>query len=110
MKRAMKLTCWCVFALALFRYVPVYYHTMEFNRFVQEQVKVIRSKAPIQEAILNNAEEHNIPLTAEDIRMTTSDSVLRVNVEYHVPVNFYVFHQNLKFRAAGSGLLLRNNF
>ena len=107
MRRGMKLASWCLFALALSRYVPVYYHTMEFNRFVQEQVKEIRSKAPIQEAILSKAEEHNLSVTAQDISMTTSDSVLRVNVDYRVLVNFYIFQQNLKFHAAGSGLLLR---
>jgi len=92
-------------ALMLVQLVPVYYHTMEFNRYVQEQVSRIRSARPLQEAILTKAEEHNLPVTAENISMSTSDSVLRVNVEYRVPVNFYVFHQDLKFQARGSGLL-----
>ena len=108
MRRAMKLSCLTLFALALFRYVPVYYHATEFNRFVQEQVPRIRSKAPLQDAILSKAEEHNLPITAQNIRMITADSVLRVNVEYLVPVDFYVFRQEFKFRAAGSGFLLRN--
>jgi hypothetical protein len=96
-------------ALALFRYVPVYYHTMEFNRYVQQQVPRIRKAAPLKEAILNMAEEHRLNVTAQDITMTESDSVLRVTVEYQVPVDFYVFHQDLKFNAAGSGLLMTTN-
>ena len=110
MSRVLKLAFLGAVALALFRYVPIYYHTMEFNRFVQEQVPRIRSRAPLKQAILSKAEEHSLNVTAESINMTESDSVLRVSVEYHVPVDFYVFHQDLKFNAAGSGLLaVRNN-
>ena len=109
MTRAFKLGL-CLFALLMFRYVPVYYHTIQFNQFVQDQVPRIRMRAPLQEAILSKAEEHNLNVTAQDIIMTTSDSVLRVAVEYHVPVNFYVFRQDLKFRAGGSGLLLKGSY
>jgi hypothetical protein len=63
----------------------------------------------LREAILIKAEEHNLDVTEENISMTTNDSVLRVNVVYHVPVDFFVFRQDLKFSAAGSGLLLRGN-
>ena len=106
MSRVLKLALFAAVAVALFRYVPVYYHTMEFNRYVQQQVPRIRSRAPLKEAILSKAEEHSLNVAAEDINMTESDSVLRVSVEYHVPVDFYVFHQDLKFNAAGSGLLM----
>jgi hypothetical protein len=95
--------------LMLFQLVPLYYHTTEFNRYVQEQVSRIRSSRPLQEAILSKAEEHKLPVTAENISMFTRDSVLRVSVEYQVPVNFYVFHQDWKFQAKGSGLVARSN-
>jgi len=105
----LKVVVGCLICLVFVQYVPVYYHTMEFNRYVEQQVSRIRSAAPLQEAILSKAEEHNLNVTAENISMVTDDTVLRVNVEYNVPVNFYVFHQDLKFHAAGSGLLMRNN-
>ena len=108
MKRALKLIVCGVLWLVVARYAPVYYHTTEFNRYVREQVSRIRSTVPLREAILEKAEEHQIPITAQNITMSTTDSVLRVNVEYHIPVNFYVFKKNLQFHAAGSGLLLRN--
>lgn len=95
-------------SLVLVQYVPVYYHTMEFNRYVQQQVSKIRSARPLQEAILIKAEEHKLPVTAENITMSLSDSVLRVNVDYEVPLNFYVFTKDLKFNARGSGLMMRN--
>ena len=106
MTRALKLS-FCLFALMLLRYVPVYYHTIQFNQYVQDQVPRIRLQGPLKEAILSKAEEHNLNVTAQDIMMTTSNSVLSVAVEYHVPVNFYVFRQDLTFRAGGSGLLLK---
>ena len=109
MSKILKLGFLGVFSLLVFRYVPVYYHTMLFNQYVEDQVKRIRSQAPLREAILINAEEHNLDVTKEDIKMTTNDSVLRVSVVYHVPVDFFVFQQHLRFSATGSGLLLRGN-
>jgi hypothetical protein len=108
MSRALKLAVGLL-VLALARYLPVYYHTMEFNRYVQEQVPKIRQQAPLKQAILIKAEQHNLPVTVEDITMTTSDSVLRVNVEYQVPVNFYLFTRAFKFSAVGSGFLMRSS-
>jgi hypothetical protein len=106
---AIKLIVVGCISMVLIQIVPVYYHTMEFNRYVQQQVPRIRSAEPIQEAILSKAEEHHLPVTAQNIGMSLSDSVLRVNVEYEVPVNFYVFHQDLKFSARGSALMMRSN-
>ena len=54
---------------------------------------------------LFNARRHRLCIR----RMTTSDSVLRVNVEYQVPVNFYLFQRAFKFSAVGSGLLMRTS-
>ena len=109
MNRAVKLTVLGIMVLVMTRYAPVYYHSMEFNRYVQEQVPRIRQKAPLKEAILSKAEEHHIPITVEDITMTTSDSVLRVNVEYQVTVNFYIFTRAFKSTAMGSGFLKRSS-
>jgi hypothetical protein len=110
MRRALKLTIMALALMTCVRYIPVWYHTWEFNRYVQEQTARIRSRAPLREAILSKAEQHNIALTPEDISMTTADSVLRVSVDYQVPVNFYLFRKDFSFHAMGSGLLLRNNY
>ena len=107
MNRAGKLTILVVLVFILTRYAPAYYHTMEFNRYVSEQTPRIRMKAPLKDAILSKAEEHHLPVTAQDISMTTRDSVLRVNVEYQVPMNFYIFQRAFKSSAVGSGLLMR---
>jgi|SRR5688572_9414777 len=108
MTRALKLMVYVILVVAVARYLPVYYHTMMFNQYVQDQVPRIRMQAPLKEAILSKAEEHNIPITAQDISMTTSDSVLRVNVEYQVPINFYLFTRAFKSTAVGSGFLMRS--
>jgi type III secretion system FlhB-like substrate exporter len=108
MTRAVKLMVYVILVVAVARYVPVYYHTMMFNQYVHDQVPRIRMQAPLKEAILSKAEEHNIPITAQDISMTTSDSVLRVNVEYQVPINFYLFTRAFKSTAVGSGFLMRS--
>ena len=107
--RALKLTIFAAIAFAAFRYVPVYYHTSEFNKFVQGQVRRIRAAGPLKEAILDKALEHRLPVTAENISITTRDSVLRVMVDYTVPVNFVVFNRNMSFHAVGSGLMLSSS-
>lgn len=107
--RAVKLSVLALMAVILVRYAPVYYHASQFNWYVEEQVQRIRARQPLEQAILDKAEEHHLPITAQDINMTTSDSVLRVNVEYTVPVNFYLFQKDFTFHAMGSGLLLRSN-
>ena len=105
--RVLKLTLSAAIVLGFFCYVPVYYHTTEFNRFVREQVQRIRSSVPLKEAILSNASEHQLPVTAQNINITSVDSVLRVKVDYQVPVNFFLFRRDVTFHAVGSGLLIR---
>jgi hypothetical protein len=40
-----------------------------------------------------------------DITFTTTDNVLRVSVDYQVPLNMLIFNHEVKFHAIASGLL-----
>ena len=47
-------------------------------------------------------------MTARDINFSTNDSVLKVNVEYQVPLDLYFYQQDLSFHASGTGLFAEN--
>ena len=42
-----------------------------------------------------------------DISIDETDDILRVTVDYQVPVNLLIYNPTLKFRMIGSGLLPR---
>lgn len=85
----------------LVRYAGVYHRTAEFNRYVQEEVSLIRSKGPLKEVLLMKAEQNQLPITDRNINFTTSGSELRVSVEYQVPLDLILFQKDLTFHSTG---------
>jgi len=100
--RALKLLCLAALSIVAFRYGLVYYDTYEFNGFVQRAVHETRSQALLTQIILRGAGERQLPIGDQDITLMASNSMLRVSIEYQVPVNFYVFRHALKFRSVAS--------
>ena len=98
-----------VFALAAvviaIRYISVYYYTAEFNHFVQQQAQRTRLKEELKQDILSKAKFYALPVKDDNITITTGGAVVRVNVDYRVPVDLLIFRHELKFRSIGSGLL-----
>src|SRR5437773_8338399 len=103
--RALKLTFALAGMLASVQYVAVYYNFLEFNDFVQHQARQTRSKGQFQSALVAKAKEYSLPLTDMDINITTTGDVLRVAVDYRMPLNLLLYSPELKFRAIGSGLM-----
>ena len=103
--RALKLTFALAGLLALLRYVPVYYHTSEFNDFVKQETQRTRLKGQLKSALLNKAKEYSLPVQEDDIDITITGAVLRVAVDYRVPIDLLVYSPKLKFRAIGAGFL-----
>ena len=103
--RALKLAFALAGMLASVQYVAVYYDSLEFNYFVRQQARQIRSEGQLKSALLIKAKEYSLPLTDGDINITTADGVFRVAVDYRVPLNLLVYSPKLKFRVIGSGLL-----
>jgi hypothetical protein len=91
--------------LVLLRYVPVYYNTSEFNQFVKEETQRTRQRVLLKRHILNRARIYAFPITEEDIRIAAEGAVVRVAVNYRVPVDLFVFSHEMAFHAIGSGLL-----
>jgi hypothetical protein len=91
--------------LALTRYIPVYYSSHEFNYFVRHEAARSRSEVQLKEAVLEQARAHALPVKESDISIDRTDAVVRVTVDYAVPVNLLVYNPQLKFHVTGGGLL-----
>ena len=102
--QALKLFFVGVLAFVVIRSAPVFYHSSEFNSYVQQQASSIRSRGVLKEVILLKAEKNRIPMTAQNINFTTSDSGLQVSVEYQIPLDLFLYRKELSFRAAGTGI------
>jgi len=89
----------------LARYFPVLYYAINFNDFVKQEVQKSKLRPQLQKALLEQAQLYFLPVKAEDIRINEDSGVIRVNVDYKVPVNLFAFTHVLSFHAAGAGVL-----
>jgi hypothetical protein len=91
--------------LVLTRYSLVYYNSSEFNNFVRHETERTRLVAHLKQSLLDKARVYSLPVRDSDISITTADTVLRVAVDYQVPVNLLVYKPELKFHLVASSLL-----
>ncbi len=90
-----------LFAVA--RYFPVVYNSTQFNDFVQQEIKRTTGAPQLRQQLLSKAELYFLPVKPEDIKISENGSVVRVNVDYQVPVDLLVYTHVLSFSAAASG-------
>jgi hypothetical protein len=107
MLRALKAGVVLAAVLALGQYAAVYYSSVQFKEFVQRQARQAPAKNQLKWALVNKAKEYSLPVTESDINITTAGSVMRVDVDYQVPLNLLVYGTELNFRAIGAGLMPR---
>jgi len=100
--RAAKFILLGVFVFVSVRYVGVYHRATDFNRYVQDEVSLVRSIGPLKEALLLKAEKNKLPITDSDIKITTVGIGLEVSVDYQVPLDLILFQQQLTFHSAGN--------
>ena len=103
--RAVKVTFVLAGLLALTQYLPVFYNSSEFSNVVSHEVERTRSGAQLKHSLLEQARVYSLPVTESDISLNTTDAVLRVAVDYKVPVNLLVYNPELKFHVIGSAFL-----
>jgi len=103
--RALKVLVVLVKLVTLFQFANIYYGSWQFNSFVQEQTKRIYSSEQLKQALLNEAKFYSLPITDSDINFNTSSSVLRVSVDYRVPVNLIVYQPKLQFHVLSAGIV-----
>jgi hypothetical protein len=98
-----------IFAVAitfflLARYFPVLYYTSQFNDFVKLEAQRNRIGAQLRQALLQQAGIYFLPVQPDDIQIKEDEDLIRVNVDYKVPVNLFIFTHELSFHASGAGL------
>ena len=104
MKRVPKVFLIAIAFFLLVRYFPVVYYAMDFNDFVKHEAQRSRLRPQLQKALLNQAALDYLPVKSDDIRINEGDGLIRVKVDYRVPVNLFVFTHELGFHATGAGL------
>lgn len=107
--RALKVLGVIVVFVLIARYFPVFYYSIQFNDFVKEEAQRNRVASELQKSLLRQADIFYLPVHPEDIAIKRDGDLLRVKVDYQVPVDFFVFKHMLSFHANGAGLALTDN-
>ena len=105
--RAVKALVVIAVFILIARYFPVFYYSSMYNDFVKQEAGRNRVGSKLQEALLRKAESYFLPVKPDDIRIKEEGELLRVNVDYRVPIDFFVFKHELTFHASGAGLMSR---
>jgi len=86
---------------AAFKLVPPYFAEYQLADKMQEEARfaVVNrfSEEQIRETVFKEAQELEIPLKKEEIKVLASTSVVRISVDYTVPVDLMVYKMDLHF-------------
>jgi hypothetical protein len=86
---------------AAFKLVPPYFAEYQLADKMQEEARfaVVNrySEEQIRETVFKEAQELEIPLKKEEIKVLASTSVVRISVDYTVPVDLMVYKMELHF-------------
>ena len=61
-----------------------------------------KPNSEVQKAVLDEAEKEDLPIQAEDIKVTGSGGNIHINVDYSVTVDLKVYQWTLNFHPASS--------
>jgi len=83
------------------RFVPIYIHNFELQRFVAGLTQHVENKAKPEDALRANvvakSHELNLPVTADDVHISQRPEGLRIEVRYLVRVDLPGYTVNLHF-------------
>ena len=106
--RSLKGLLFTVSLFLFFRYFTAVYYAMEFNEFVEQKTqRSSQVTLQLQRELLDEAQLYFLPIKPDDIHINENDGLIRVKIDYKVPVNLFVFTHQLSFHAAGAGLAAR---
>ena len=88
-------------AYAAFKIIPAYVANYELVDKMQEQARfgVVNrySAEQVREVIYKTVQELDIPATREQIKVEASNRVVRISMDYTVPVDLMIYHTELHF-------------
>ena len=100
--RAIAFTAIVVFGgYAAFKLIPPYLAEYQLSDKMQEQARfaVVNrySEDQIRDTIFKEAQDLEIPVQKEQIKVLASQSVVRISLDYTVPVDLFVYKMQLHF-------------
>ena len=86
---------------AAYKLIPPYMAEYQLADKMQEEARFAvvnrHGEEQIREAILKEAESLDIPLTKDAIKVLASPSVVKISVDYTVPVDLMIYKMDLHF-------------
>jgi type III secretion system FlhB-like substrate exporter len=100
--KAIAFTVIVVFGVyAAYKLIPPYMAEYQLADKMQEEARFAvvnrHGEEQIREAILKEAQSLDIPLTKEEIKVLASASVVKISVDYTVPVDLMIYKMDLHF-------------
>jgi hypothetical protein len=84
-----------------FKIVPVYVENYQLSDNMQETARfaVVNrySEEQIRDTIFKEIQTLEIPARREDIKVSSTQSIVRITVDYTVPVDLFFYHMDLHF-------------
>jgi hypothetical protein len=102
-----------VIALAIysaFKLIPPYVNDYQLSDKMQEQARfaVVNryTEEQIRENIFKVIQDLGVPAKREDIKVVATNSVVKISMEYTVPVDLLAYHMELHFSPSSEGKAL----
>jgi hypothetical protein len=84
-----------------FKIVPAYVENYQLSDKMQETARfaVVNryNEEQIRDTIFKEIQSLEIPARREDIKVSSSQSVVKISVDYSVPVDLFFYHMDLHF-------------
>jgi hypothetical protein len=91
----------CYGAFVAYRIIPAYVAEYQLSDKMQETARfgIVNhySEDQIRDTIYKTVQDLEIPAKKEAIKVTSTQSVVRISLEYSVPVDLLVYHLDLHF-------------
>ncbi len=89
--------------------IPAYFHAFQFNDFIKQEVKFAvasrRNTQKIRARIVEKAQEFNLDVKPQDIRIVRRGPAFSVELDYLIPIDLRVYHRDLSFHVEETGEL-----
>jgi hypothetical protein len=100
--KAIAITAILVFGVfAAFKLLPPYINEYQLSDKMQEQARfgVVNryTEEQIRDTIFKEAQDLDVPIKKEDIKVLASPSVVRISLDYTVPIDLLIYKMELHF-------------
>ena len=86
---------------AAFKLLPPYINEYQLSDKMQEQARfgVVNryTEEQIRDTIFKEAQDLDVPIKKEDIKVLASSSVVRISLDYRVPIDLLIYKMELHF-------------